>query len=116
MTEAPIEYVAASVEMAVPLGRVILACTSTKASGIEPETVRRKGLMIKGGRGASAQALSKAVEIVAAERDRLGSVQGKVYGFEEAEQVLKGLLHNGVVRGAHVVIADTVSARGDTNA
>jgi threonine dehydrogenase-like Zn-dependent dehydrogenase len=116
VTEAPVEYVAASVEMAGPLGRVILACTSTKASGVEPETVRRKGLTIKGGRGASAQALSKAVEIVAAERDRLGSVQGKVYGFEEAQHVLKGLLHNGVVRGAHVVIADTVSARGDTNA
>ena len=43
-------------------------------------------------------------------------VQGRVYGFEEAEHVLKGLLHNGVARGAHVVIADTVSAQRNANA
>ena len=116
VTEAPVEYVAASVEMAAPLGRVILACTSTKPSGIEPETIRRKGLTLKGGRGASAQALCKAVEIVAAERDRLAAVKGEIYRFKEAESVLKGLLDNGVARGAHVVIADTVSARRNTNA
>lgn len=116
VTEAPVEYVAASVEMAGPLGRVILACTSAKPSGIEPETIRRKGLTIKGGRGASAQALSKAVAIVDAERDRLSTLVGKVHGFDAAERVLTGLLDSGVAKGTHVVIADTGSRKGKGDA
>jgi threonine dehydrogenase-like Zn-dependent dehydrogenase len=116
VTEAPVEYVAASVEMAGPLGRVILACTSTKPSGMEPETIRRKGLTLKGGRGASAQSLKKAVEIVSAERKRLRGLAGEVHGFEAAEAVLKGLLDGGVVRGAHVVIQDAASSRSNVDA
>lgn len=116
VTEAPVEYVAASVEMAGPLGRVILACTSTKPSGMEPETIRRKGLTLKGGRGASAQSLKKAVEIVSAERKRLRGFAGEVHGFEAAEAVLKGLLDAGVVRGAHVVIQDAASSRSNVDA
>lgn len=107
VTEAPFEYVAVSVEMAGPLGRVILACTSTRSSGMKPETIRRKGLTLKGGRGASAQSLKKAIDIVATERGRLTAIRGEVYGLQDAEVVLKGLLDNGVARGAHVVITDT---------
>jgi propanol-preferring alcohol dehydrogenase len=110
VTEAPVEYCAAAVEMAAPLGRVILACTSTKPSGIEPETIRRKGLMLKGGRGASAQSLVAAVEVVVSEQHRLSSVKGEIYSFEHAADALKGLLTNGVARGAHIVIADTSNA------
>ncbi|AUT66688.1 alcohol dehydrogenase catalytic domain-containing protein [Paraburkholderia terrae] len=116
VTEAPVEYVAASVEMAGPLGRVIMACTSTRPSGIEPETIRRKGLTLKGGRGASAQSLRRAVEIVSAERTRLRAFTGEVHGFEAAEAVLKGLLNGGVVRGAHVVIQDAASSGSDVHA
>lgn len=110
VTEAPVEYCAAAVEMAAPLGRVILACTSTQPSGIEPETIRRKGLMLKGGRGASAQSLEAAVDVVDREQHRLSPIQGSTYSFESAGDVLKGLLSNGVALGTHVVIAPSVTA------
>ena len=116
VTEAPVEYVAAAVEMAAPLGRVIIACTSTQPSGIEPEAIRRKGLTIKGGRGASAQSLKFAVDIVALGRDKLAAIMGEVYGFDNAAAILKGLLQNGVARGTHVVIADAAPPPGDAGA
>lgn len=105
VTEAPVEYFAAAVMMAGPLGRVITACTSMSPSQAPPEIIRRKGLTIKGGRGASAASLEMAVEIVSRERDRLGGVMGEIYGFEDAPNVVKHLLSSGVARGAHVVIA-----------
>jgi threonine dehydrogenase-like Zn-dependent dehydrogenase len=105
VTEAPVEYCAAAVEMAAPLGRVIIACTATQPSGIEPETIRRKGLMLKGGRGASAQSLEAAVEVVVREQHRLNPITGAIYGFERAADALKNLLNEGVARGAHIVIA-----------
>ncbi len=107
VTEAPADYVAAAMEMAAPLGRVVSACTSTQPSGIEPETIRRKGLTVKGGRGASARSLEAAVQVVVAERDRLSAILGEVYSFEQAERVLTGLLSDRVPRGAHVVIASS---------
>jgi len=106
VTEAPKEYTAAAVEMAAPQGRIIVACTSTEPSGIIPELIRRKGLTLKGGRGASEPALQRAVEIVAGEQDRLSGIVGETHGFEAAEEVLKGLLTDRVARGAHVVIAN----------
>ena len=116
VTEAPVEYCAASVEMAGPLGRVIVACTSTKPSGMQPETIRRKGLTLKGGRGASAGSLQAAVEIVAAQRHRLAAIMGEVHGFEAAAAVLGSLLENGVARGTHVVIANNPPEAGNGHA
>jgi propanol-preferring alcohol dehydrogenase len=67
--------------------------------------------MLKGGRGASAQSLEAAVEVVVRERNRLNSVTGAIYGFERAADALKGLLNEGVARGAHIVIAADAQAR-----
>ena len=109
VTEAPNTYAAAAVEMAAPRGRIVVACTSMEPSGIVPELVRRKGLTLKGGRGASEPALQRAVEIVAAEVGRLSGIVGEIYGFEDAENILKGLLTERVARGAHVVIASNAA-------
>ncbi|ODV41234.1 hypothetical protein AWV79_26760 [Cupriavidus sp. UYMMa02A] len=116
VTEAPVEYVAAAVAMAAPLGRVILACTSTSPSGIVPEAVRRKGLTLKGGRGASAPSLARAVDIVVLERERMLNSDGELHTFEEAEGILSGLLDKGVARGAHVVITDRIDEGRDSDA
>lgn len=113
VTEAPSEYVAAAVELAAPRGRVVVASTSMDPSPVKPELIRGKGLTLKGGRGASEQALRQAVEIVATEQERLRNVVGEVYGFESAERVIKGLVQDRVVRGAHVVIAPDRSSWKD---
>jgi len=111
VTEAPPHYAALAVEMAAPRGRVVLACTSMEPSGIVPELIRRKGLTLKGGRGASEGALRTAVDIVTADAGRLSGIVGESYGFEAAESALKGLLNGRAARGAHVVIVSDASRR-----
>ena len=113
VTEAPSHYLATAAEMAGPLGRVIAASTSRDPSGLEPETVRRKGLMIKGGRGASERALAIAAYIVATARDRLSALIGNVHDIGEGEALMRSLMTpEGAVRGAHTVIADLVEPFG----
>jgi propanol-preferring alcohol dehydrogenase len=80
-------------------------------SGIVPEHIRRKGLTLKGGRGASEGALRTAMDIVTAEANRLSGIVGESVGFEAAESTLKGLLNGRVARGAHVVIMSDASRR-----
>lgn len=107
VTETPAPYLAIAAEMAGPLGRVIAASTSREPSGLEPETVRRKGLTIKGGRGASERALRIAADIVAARREKLGALLGAVHDIADGEKLLRSLMTaDGAVRGAHSVIAD----------
>ena len=110
VTETPASYAAHAVEMAAPRGRVILASTSMEPSGLVPEFVRRKGLTLKGGRGASEGSLGRAVAIVVSLRDRLTGKLGEVHGLEEAEGRIKGLLCDGVARGTHMVISPQRSA------
>ena len=105
VTETPAAYAAHAVEMAAVRGRVVLACTSMESSGLVPELVRRKGLTLRGGRGASELALKRAVEVVNAQRAVLTGKLGERHGLEEAEQHIKGLLRDGVARGAHMVIS-----------
>jgi len=80
--------------------RVILAGTSMEPSGLVPEFVRRKGLTLKGG-AAPPRAPRRAVAIVVSLRDRMTGKLGEVHGLEEAEGRIKGLLCDGVARGAH---------------
>jgi len=74
-------------------------------SGLVPEFVRRKGLTLKGGRGASEGSIGRAVAIVVSLRDRMTGKLGEVHGLEEAEGRIKGLLCDGVARGTHMVIS-----------
>lgn len=105
VTETPASYLAIAVAMAGPLGRVIAASTSREPAPIDPETIRRKGMTIRGGRGASEASLIEAAELVARERSRLGALESRVVDFEGAERALLELLSpQGVVPGAHLVV------------
>lgn len=104
VTETPASYAALAVEMAALRGRVVIASTSMEPSGIAPELIRRKGLTLRGGRGASEAALAQAALIVSAMRDRLEGKIGEVCSLEEAESRIKSLLQDGVARGAHMVV------------
>jgi propanol-preferring alcohol dehydrogenase len=105
VTETPASYLATAVAMAGPLGRVIAASTSREPAPIDPETIRRKGMTIRGGRGASEVSLIEAAELVARERERLSALDSRVVGFDEAERALLELLSpQGAVPGVHLVV------------
>lgn len=105
VTETPASYLAIAVAMAGPLGRVIAASTSRETAPIDPETIRRKGMMIRGGRGASEESLIEAAGLVARERRCLSALDSRVVGFDEAGRALLELLSpQGFVPGAHLVV------------
>jgi len=105
VTETPASYAARAVEMAAARGRVVMASTSMEPSGLIPEFIRRKGLTLKGGRGASEVALTQAASIVSAQREALNGKIGERYSLEQAEIQIKSLLQSGIARGTHMVIS-----------
>jgi threonine dehydrogenase-like Zn-dependent dehydrogenase len=106
VTEATAEEAMQGLALAAPMGRVVLASTSTSTFPLQPESVRRRGLLVRGGRAHTIESLQNAVEAVSTRPDWLEPTFVETYPLEEAAAALQDL-HDaaGNPRGVHALVS-----------
>ena len=109
VTEAPAEFLTVAIDMVGPNGFVIAASTATKAASVVPETVRRKGVAVRGGRGASEAALADAAKATASDPEFFARIPCEMVSLDECGDAILSLMQaDRSVRGAYMVVGASV--------
>jgi propanol-preferring alcohol dehydrogenase len=105
VTEAGAAEAALGLELAGTMGRVVLASCATEAIPVEPESIRKRGLTVRGGRGHTEASLDDAIAALATYGEWFPSDYFEVFTLEDAQQAL-ATMHddNGTSVGIHRVI------------
>jgi propanol-preferring alcohol dehydrogenase len=105
VTEATAAETAFGFELAATMGRVITASCATDTIAVEPESIRRRGLTIRGGRGHGSASMDEAIAALTAHCEWFDEQYFEVFALDQAHEAL-ATMHdrNGTAFGTHRVI------------
>jgi threonine dehydrogenase-like Zn-dependent dehydrogenase len=106
VTEASTAEAALGLELAATMGRVVFASCATDAISIEPESIRKRGLTVRGGRGHSSESLDDAITALTMHTDWFGEAYFERFELDDAQSALE-TMHDelGSTYGVHRVIS-----------
>jgi propanol-preferring alcohol dehydrogenase len=88
VTEASAAETALGLSLAGTLGRVITASCSTDVVALEPESIRKRGLLVRGGRAHTAASLDDAIAAVTAHRNWFPKGFFETFALDQAQGAL----------------------------
>jgi threonine dehydrogenase-like Zn-dependent dehydrogenase len=105
VTEATAAEAAFGFELAATMGRVITASCATDTIAVEPESIRRRGLTIRGGRGHSSASMDEAIVALTTHSEWFNEKYFEVFALDQTHEAL-ATMHdrNGTAFGKHRVI------------
>jgi threonine dehydrogenase-like Zn-dependent dehydrogenase len=105
VTEATAAEAAFGFELAATMGRVITASCATDTIAVEPESIRRRGLTIRGGRGHSSASMDEAIAALTTHSEWFNEKYFEVFALDQTHKAL-ATMHdrNGTAFGTHRVI------------
>jgi propanol-preferring alcohol dehydrogenase len=105
VTEATAAEAALGLELAGTMGRVVLASCATDAISVEPESIRKRGLTVRGGRGHTAPSLDDAITAMTVNDGWLPASLFEHFALADAQKALESMHDDrGVSVGTHRVI------------
>jgi propanol-preferring alcohol dehydrogenase len=106
VTEASAAEAALGLELAGTLGRVVLASCAMEPIAVEPESIRKRGLTVRGGRGHTAPSLDEAIAALTTHADWFNADYFERFDLDDAQKALE-TMHDerGVAVGTHRVLA-----------
>lgn len=110
VTEATAAEAALALELAGTLGRVVLASCATQPMSLAPESIRKRGLTVRGGRGHTAPSLDDAIAALSDHPEWFTADYFERFDLSDAQTALETMHdENGISIGTHRVIAATAS-------
>jgi threonine dehydrogenase-like Zn-dependent dehydrogenase len=105
VTEATAAETAFGFGLAATMGRVIAASCATDTIAVEPESIRRRGLTIRGGRGHSSASMDEAIAALTTRTGWFSETYFEIFPLDQAHKAL-ATMHdrNGTAFGTHRVI------------